>query len=335
MLKYIGVNNMVDLINAIGLKKLLLELSEYIEEDYKRWDKFERKPRPASHSKEGVVEIMPECDGANYGFKFVNNHPDNHKVGLQSVIAFGMYADMQTGYPILLSELTLATALRTAATSVLVAKYLARKDSKIMAMIGTGSQSEFQAIGFKTMLGIERIQAYDRDQKALQKFVRNMQQQDINVETFTNGTEAAMGADIITTATSDKVMANIVSDNMVFKGVHINAIGGDCQGKTELQKEVLLRGDVFVELVEQTREEGEIQQMPADFPVTELWELFSGKKKGRTAATQITIFDSVGFAIEDFSMLRYLQDKTDDMGFYTGLDILVKPEDPRDLFSLL
>jgi ornithine cyclodeaminase len=98
---------------------------------------------------------------------------------------------------------------------------------------------------------------------------------------------------------------------------------------------VLLRGDVFVELAEQTRVEGEIQQMPADFPVTELWELFSGKKKGRTAATQITIFDSVGFALEDFAMLRYLQDKTEDMGFYTGLDILVKPEDPRDLFGLL
>jgi ornithine cyclodeaminase/alanine dehydrogenase-like protein (mu-crystallin family) len=63
-----------------------------------------------------------------------------------------------------------------------------------------------------------------------------MQKQDITVETFTNGAEAAMGADIITTATSDKVMANIVSDNMVFQGVHINAIGGGLSGQNRASK---------------------------------------------------------------------------------------------------
>jgi ornithine cyclodeaminase len=95
---------------------------------------------------------------------------------------------------------------------------------------------------------------------------------------------------------------------MVGAGVHINAVGGDCPGKTELQREILLRADVFVELPEQTRIEGEIQQMAPDFPVTELWQVIVGEATGRRLQDQITIFDSVGFAIEDFSALRYLRD---------------------------
>ena len=94
----------------------------------------------------------------------------------------------------------------------------------------------------------------------------------------------------------------------VEPGVHINAIGGDCPGKTELDPAILERAKVFVEYTPQTRIEGEIQQLPPDFPVTELWQVITGEAKGRTAATDVTVFDSVGFAIEDFSVLRYLRD---------------------------
>ncbi|TGV62131.1 ornithine cyclodeaminase, partial [Mesorhizobium sp. M00.F.Ca.ET.149.01.1.1] len=123
------------------------------------------------------------------------------------------------------------------------------------------------------------------------------------------GQDAVEGVDIITTVTADKQYATILTDNMVGSGVHINAVGGDCPGKTELHRDILLRSDIFVEFPPQTRIEGEIQQLDADHPVTELWQVMTGQAEGRKAPEQITLFDSVGFATEDFSALRYVRDQ--------------------------
>jgi ornithine cyclodeaminase len=122
---------------------------------------------------------------------------------------------------------------------------------------------------------------------------------------------------------------------MVGAGVHINAIGGDCPGKTELHGDILRRSDIFVEYPEQTRVEGEIQQLDADHPVTELWEVMTGAATGRTSESQITLFDSVGFAIEDFSALRYVLKNIEGTEFFDQLDMLADPDDPRDLFGML
>ena len=92
---------------------------------------------------------------------------------------------------------------------------------------------------------------------------------------------------------------------------------------------------IFVEYPEQTRIEGEIQQMPADHPVTELWQVITGQAEGRRDARQITLFDSVGFAIEDFSALRYIRDRIEGTPFFLPLDLLADPDDPRDLFGML
>jgi ornithine cyclodeaminase len=147
--------------------------------------------------------------------------------------------------------------------------------------------------------------------------------------------KAILGADIITTVTADKQYATILTDNMVGAGVHINAVGGDCPGKTELHKDILTRASVFVEYPPQTRIEGEIQQMDPDFPVTELWQVIAGTAAGRTDARDITLFDSVGFAIEDFSALRYVHRKLAALGLAEQLDMIADPDDPRDLFGML
>jgi ornithine cyclodeaminase len=144
-----------------------------------------------------------------------------------------------------------------------------------------------------------------------------------------------MGAGIITTVTADKTNATILTDNMVGEGVHINAVGGDCPGKTELHRDILLRSDIFVEFPPQTWIEGEIQQLPHDHPITELWQVITSQKTGRSSDRQITLFDSVGFAIEDFSALRYVRDKLRDTGLYEELDLLADPDEPRDLFGML
>ena len=334
-MRYVGVDNMVRLVRAVGVEAYLTGLADYIEQDFRRWAEFEKAPRVASPSRDGVIELMPTSDGALYGFKYVNGHPKNTQSGLQTVTAFGVLADVGTGYPRLLSEMTITTALRTAATSAVAARHLARKDAAVMAIIGLGSQSEFQALAFKALNGIRRLRVFDIDSTATEKFLANLAGQGFEIEVAASAQEAVLGADIITTVTADKLKATILSDNMVGAGVHINAVGGDCPGKTELQREILLRADVFVELPEQTRIEGEIQQMAPDFPVTELWRVIVGETEGRRTRDQITVYDSVGFATEDFSALRYLSDLIEGTDFYDEIDLLTEPEDPRNLFGLL
>ena len=141
--------------------------------------------------------------------------------------------------------------------------------------------------------------------------------------------------DIITTCTADKQNATVLTDNMLGAGVHINAIGGDCPGKTELHRDILLRSEIFVEYSPQTRVEGEIQVLDSNHTVTELWQVITGKSDGRCSTHQIPLFDSVGFATEDFSALRYVHDQLKKTGYYFNLDLLADPDDPRDLFGMV
>lgn len=332
---FVSVQNMMRLVHAIGIEPMLEQMVGYIEQDFRRWRLFEKTPRIASHSKEGVIELMPTSDGEVFGFKYVNGHPKNTREGLQTVTAFGLLATVDTGYPVLLSEMTVLTALRTAATSAMVARHLAPKGANTLALIGNGAQSEFQALGMRVMCGIERVRAYDIDPAATKKLERNLAGHGMELVACKTPEEAIEGAQIITTCTADKQYATILTDNMVGAGVHINAIGGDCPGKTELHKDILARSDVFVEYTPQTRVEGEIQQMDADFPVTEMWKVINGTTPGRVSDQQITLFDGVGFAIEDFSALRFVHDRLDDFGLYENLDMIADPDDPRDLFGML
>ncbi|HVW56932.1 MAG TPA: ornithine cyclodeaminase [Rhizobiaceae bacterium] len=332
---FVNVDNMMKLVLAVGVERFIVELAGFVEEDFARWTHFDKVPRIAAHSAEGVIELMPTSDGATYGFKYVNGHPKNTRTGRQTVTAFGVLASVDTGYPLLFSEMTILTALRTAATSAMAAKYLAPAGSKTMALIGNGAQSEFQALAFKALLGIDRLRLYDIDPNATKKCVRNLAGNGFEIAVCRSTEEAVEGAQIITTVTADKQYATIVTDNMVGSGVHINAVGGDCPGKTELQKAVLLRSNIFVEHTPQTRVEGEIQQLPTDYPVTELWEVVTGRRVGRRSRDQITLFDSVGFAIEDFSALRFVHEKLKDFPCYDELDLLADPDDPRDLFGML
>ena len=332
---FVSVANMMRLVHRIGIEKFMTDLVEEIEADFRRWPLFDKTPRVASHSEIGVIELMPTSDGETYGFKYVNGHPANMKRGLQTVTAFGLLADVATGYPLLLSEMTILTALRTAATSAMAAKWLAPKDSRVMALIGNGAQAEFQALAFRAVCGVEEVRLYDIDPAATRKCAGNLAGRGLRVVECKNPEEAMLGAQIITTVTADKQNATILTDNMVGAGVHINAVGGDCPGKTELHADILKRADVFVEYPAQTRIEGEIQQMEPDFPVVELWQVIMGQAQGRKDGRAITLFDSVGFAIEDFSALRYVHKQLKNTGLCEELDMIADPDDPRDLFGML
>ncbi|MEZ5886450.1 MAG: ornithine cyclodeaminase [Paracoccaceae bacterium] len=339
LVPFVSVDNMMRLVLHVGIERVLTDLAAEIEADFRRWPLFDKTPRIASHSDVGVIELMPTSDGEMYGFKYVNGHPKNMKEGLQTVTAFGLLADVNTGYPVLLTEMTILTALRTAAMSALAAKWLAPEGSSAMALIGNGAQAEFQALAFRAICGIGEVRLYDIDPAATRKCAANLAGSGLKVVSCKTAEEAILGAEIITTVTADKQYATILTDNMVGSGVHINAVGGDCPGKTELHKDILLRSDIFVEYPPQTRIEGEIQQLVPDYPVKELWQVMTGAIRGREDSRAITLFDSVGFAIEDFSALRYVLGQLTalpkSLKFSEDLDMIADPDDPRDLFGML
>ncbi|MGC4077557.1 MAG: ornithine cyclodeaminase [Rubrivivax sp.] len=333
MTQFLGTSDIRTLLRSVGIERFLVGLGSYIEADFRRWEQFEKAARVASHSRDGVIELMPASDGALYAMKFVNGHPKNTAEGKLTVTAFGVLADVATGYPVLISEMTILTALRTAATSAVAARALARPGSHIMAMIGAGAQSEFQTLGFKALLGIEEVRVFDVDTEAVDKYCLNLAGGGLRVVRAASVAEAVRGADIVTTATADKSRAAVLLPEMIEPGMHLNAIGGDCPGKTELQRGVVAAASVFTEFTPQTRIEGEIQQMAPDFPVTELWQVLSGGAAGRRSDDEVTLFDSVGFAIEDFSTLRYVRDLT--RSSQRGIDLIPAMADPKDLFGLV
>ncbi|MBS0577846.1 MAG: ornithine cyclodeaminase [Proteobacteria bacterium] len=341
MVDFIGIERIQELVARRGAARFIEELAAEIEADFLRWEAFDKSARHASHSPVGVIELMPASDGRLYAFKYVNGHPKNTAVGLLTVTAFGVLADVDTGYPLLLSELTLTTALRTAATSALAARRMARADSRVMAMVGNGAQSEFQIIAFHHMLGIRQVRLYDTDAAATEKLAANLallRLPALEVVRCGSVAEAVRGADIVTTVTADKRNATILTAEMITPGMHLNAVGGDCPGKTELDRRILERADarVVVEFEPQSRIEGEIQQMPTDFGVTELTRVLSGQVPGRADAREVTIFDSVGFALEDFSALRYLMRiHQEERGSKPQVDLVPELNDPKNLFALL
>lgn len=336
MVQYVGVNDMARLVRKMSVGVFVRQLCDYIRADFNRWQAFEKSARLASHSAIGVIELMPISDGELYAFKYVNGHPANPRTGHLTVTAFGVLADVATGYPLLISEMTLLTALRTAATSAVAAKALARRDSRRLALIGAGAQAEFQALAFEAELGITDLALFDPDPRAMDKVIANLRAvSPLRVRAVSSIADACEGADIITTATAVKGRQALITPDLVKPGVHINAIGGDCPGKTEIAGDVLRNARVFVEFAPQTRIEGDIQQLGPEFPVTELWRVLTGNAPGRSTSDDVTMFDSVGFAIEDFSALRFVRDMIANEQGIHSLDLVPDLADPKNLFGAL
>ena len=324
------------IVAAHGLPEVLRQLVAGIGAEFRRWPEFDKVPRLASHSRSGVIELMPVADATHYSFKYVNGHPANGLQGLPTVMAFGVLAAVATGRPLLLSELTLTTAMRTAATSVLAAQALARPGSRTMALIGNGAQSEFQALAFHHLMGIQKLRLFDTDPAATARLQRHLRDvPGLKTVVCASTAEAVQGADIVTTVTADKRNATILTPEMLEPGMHINGVGGDCPGKTELHPGVLEAARVFVEYEPQTRIEGDLQQMPAEFPVTELWRVLTGQAPGRRSDAEVTVFDSVGFALEDFAALRLMGALASPLGLGQVIDLIPEMADPKNLYGEL
>src|SRR3990167_9314444 len=259
MPKIISLPTLKTLIAQIGLNHFIQGSIDSLRQTFNRWHDFNKSPRHVIHYPHGVIELMPIADNEFYSVKYVNGHPKNPENDKQTVTAIGMLAEVKSGYPLMISEMTLLTAIRTAATSALAAKYLAKNNARSMSIIGTGAQSEFQVLAMQATLGINRVHYFDIDVHAMQKFKNNLTRFDFQLVPGKNVQDTIHHTDIITTATADKKQSRILEASWIEPGMHINGIGGDCPGKTELDVEILKHAKIVVEYFAQTHEEGEIQ----------------------------------------------------------------------------
>ncbi|PHQ82347.1 MAG: ornithine cyclodeaminase [Coxiella sp. (in: Bacteria)] len=329
------ISDLQKLIADITLPEFFKQAIAALKDDFGRWQEYDMIPRVATHYPHGVIELMPISDDTYYAYKYVNGHPYNPQDNKLTVTAVGMLADVASGYPLLISEMTVLTAIRTAATSALASTYLAKKKSANFGIVGTGSQAEFQAIAHQVALGIEHVFYYDLDPDAMAKFEQNLAGYDLQLTACSSVEEVVAASDLVTTATADKAAARILHDAMIKKGMHINGIGGDCPGKTEVGINLLKRSKIVVEYIDQSIIEGEIQNLTPDDVYAELWQLVCGDKPGRESEDEVTLFDSVGIALEDYSILRLVYKLITERQLGRQVDLIPQLEDPKNLFGLL
>jgi len=323
------------MIHSIGLASFYQRLITQLEEDFKNWNNFYKSPRHAIHYKHGVIELMPCSNDELYSFKYVNGHPCNTKKNKLSVVAMGLLASVDTGYPLMITEMTLLTAIRTAAVAALGAKYLAKKNANSLAIIGCGAQSEFQAKAMQAVYSISHVNIYDIDASAMRKFSNNLSADFSKIKCCNSATQAISDAEIIITATADNKNATLFTESKVPSGTHIHAMGGDGPGKTELGISLLKQSKLIVEFSPQSLVEGEVQQLDASHIHAELWQVIKGEKPSRENDEEITIFDSVGFAIEDYSILKLVYEISEELKLGTEVNLIPDIDNPKNLYGLL
>ena len=336
--KIITLTDVKNLVQAVGYQSFTKQLVAKMRIEFARWNEFEKTARVPFYRNDGVMELMPICGPEMFGYKYVNGHPNNPKQNKLTVVGSGLLAKIDTGEPLLISEMTLLTAIRTGATSLLASQLLARQNSTQYGIIGCGSQSEFQAMAHIGAFNLKVINYFDIDNKAMDNFAKNMRNCGVKLHPCNSAEEIVKNSDIITTCTAFAGSQEIIRSEWLEQGQHINAIGGDSPHKTELDIKILTQADILVvEFFDQTVHEGEIQNLknPQDVVDAELWEIISGIKNGRTSDNQITVFDGVGFALEDYCTLVLVHELTEQTGTFTKLDMTPELEYPKDLFGLL
>jgi alanine dehydrogenase len=241
------------------------------------------------------------------GMKADGYNPNNPQQGLPRVTAIVILNDPKTSFPICVMNGTLITGMRTGAVGAVAAKYLARKDSKVICIIGAGVQGRFQLTGLNEIFSIEEVRVYDILTDASKKYATEMSKKlGIPVEPCIDAEKAVRGADIIVTVTPSR--KPIVMEEWIKPGVHINAIGSDEPGKEELDPNILKKAKIVVDDYREAMHRGEIN-VPLSKGIikkediyAELAEIVSGKKKGRESHDEITVFDATGLAIEDVAV---------------------------------
>jgi len=250
--------------------------------------------------------------------KIVNVHPDNRKkYNLPTVMAVIVLINPENGAPIAIMGGTTVTDMRTGAAGGVAAKYLARKDSKIVGLVGAGAQARTQLMALlEVYKRLEEVRVWSRSKETKQKFVAETEPiyghlcKITAVETIK---EAVEGADIVVTTTPSR--QPLIMNTMVSSGTHFNCIGADAPGKEELDPTILKRAKIVVDDWEQASHSGEINVPLSQGIITkeniwaEIGEIVAGLKPGREKPDEITVFTSTGLAIQDAVTAKIAYDK--------------------------
>ncbi len=247
---------------------------------------------------------------AALGFKAGGFWAGNKDKGLPNHQSVIMLFNPETGQPRAIVAANFVTQIRTAAMGAMGCKYLARSDSRVLALVGAGQQGRNQLeAALKVMPSIEEVLVCDAYRAAAEALVRDMSHCKPRIRVAENPQQACTPADVIITATSS--FQAIVMDDWIKPGTHINAIGTDTRGKQELDPQIFSRATVVVDNLEQCCYLGECQHA-VDAGIifretirAEIGEIINGTKTGRSSASEITILDTSGVAIQDLATAGY------------------------------
>jgi len=295
-----------------------------VEQAFKDWALGKAKMPSKAYLvlEQGDFRAMPGAIPGAAGMKWVNVHPQNQSLGLPTVMAIIIYNDPDTGYPLAVLDATDITAYRTGAAAAVASKYLARKNSRTLGLVGAGRQSYTQLMAHGELFDLRQIKVFDKRSAAVETFIKSFPTYSIQACSL----EETVASDIVCTVTPAR--KPFLKSEWVRPGTHINAIGADAEGKEELEPSLLKKAVVVVDDLMQAAAAGEIN-VPVSkglFKVEEVYatlgEVIVGRKQGRKDKKAITIFDSTGLAIEDIAVAKLVYDKAKVAGGYLALDFV-------------
>jgi alanine dehydrogenase len=270
----------------------------------------------------GDLRAMPAAINGAAGMKWVNAHPQNPSRGLPTVMAVLIYNDPSTGYPLAVMDATDITAYRTGATAAIAAKYMARKDSTVLGIVGAGRQAYTQLMAHAELFNVKLVKVYDYSEVVTQRFIQSFPEYNIQSTSL----EEVVASDILCTLTPAE--QPFVRKEWVKGGTHINAVGADAPGKQELDPYILTGAMLVVDNLEQATNGGEInvplknKLYSVDQVYATLDQVIVGKKMCREKAEAITVFDSTGLAIEDMAVAKLIYEKAKNLPEYMKLDFV-------------
>ena len=302
----------------------IADVMKVVEDVFKSFDQGRASMPPKAYLavERGDFRAMPAAIPGAAGLKWVNSHPQNPSRDLPTVMAILVYNDPDTGYPLAVMDATEMTAYRTAATSAIASKYLARPDSHILGIIGAGRQAYMHILAHAEIFDLKQIKVFDHSIPTSEKLIYSLPDFPIKK----SSPEDTASADIICTLTPSR--KPIVKREWVMPGTHINAVGADAAGKEELDPSILKESIVVVDDIRQARTAGEInvpirqKLFTVDDVYATLGELIVGKKRSRTDGNVISIFDSTGVAIEDVATAKLIYEKARDRGIGMSIEFI-------------
>jgi alanine dehydrogenase len=230
---------------------------------------------------------------------------NRERFGLPTVFSILIYTHPETGFPLAIVDGSHHTVMRTGAAAAVSARWMAREDASVLAIVGAGHMAEGTLLTSAGIRDWNEVRVWSRSEETVQRFVAEQQPRvpDIPLRGSTQLEEVVPGADVVVTVTPAR--SPIIAAEWIAPGTHVAALGADKDGDQELDPRILERARVFVDDIRQCRTDGEINvplsqgRLHEEDLAGEIGDVITGRTEGRTAPDEVTVFDSTGIALQD------------------------------------